>query len=40
MNKHTQLPARLYDIRKRVEEYARGYGLDFYDTVFEVLGFD
>ena len=40
MNKHTQLPARLHDIRKRVEEYARGYGLDFYDTVFEVLGFD
>jgi stage V sporulation protein R len=41
MNKHhAQLPAHLHDIRQRVEGYARGYGLDFYDTVFEVLGFD
>jgi stage V sporulation protein R len=34
------LPPRLHDIRRRVEGFARGYGLDFYDTVFEVLGFD
>jgi stage V sporulation protein R len=40
MDKHTHLPAHLYDIRKRVEGYAREYGLDFFDTVFEVLGFD
>src|SRR5512132_2112552 len=40
MHKHTHLPARLHDIRQRVEAYAREYGLDFYDTVFEVLGFD
>src|SRR5512137_249707 len=40
MEKHTHLPARLHDIRTRIEAYARGYGLDFYDTVFEVLGFD
>src|SRR5664279_4328542 len=36
----THLPAHLHDIRQQVEGYARGYGLDFYDTVFEVLGFD
>src|SRR5512144_3428059 len=40
MHKHTHLPARLHDIRVQVEGYARGYGLDFYDVVFEVLGFD
>ncbi|HZY01989.1 MAG TPA: SpoVR family protein [Anaeromyxobacteraceae bacterium] len=34
------LPARLHDIRVQVEGYARGYGLDFWDVVFEVLGFD
>jgi stage V sporulation protein R len=34
------LPPHLHDIRRKVEEYARGYGLDFYDTVFEVLGFE
>ncbi|HEY6105959.1 MAG TPA: SpoVR family protein [Anaeromyxobacteraceae bacterium] len=34
------LPARLHDIRVQVEGYARGYGLDFHDVVFEVLGFD
>ncbi len=36
----TSLPAHLHDIRKRIEEHARGYGLDFYDVIFEVLGFD
>jgi stage V sporulation protein R len=40
MEKHTHLPARLHDIRVRIEAYAREYGLDFYDTIFEVLGFD
>ncbi|HET6922254.1 MAG TPA: SpoVR family protein [Anaeromyxobacteraceae bacterium] len=40
MNRHTQLPARLHDIRTRVEKYARDYGLEFYATVFEVLNFD
>jgi stage V sporulation protein R len=38
--KNTSLPAHLYDIRKKVEGYAREYGLDFYETIFEVLGFD
>jgi stage V sporulation protein R len=38
--KQTHLPAHLHDIRVQVERYAREYGLDFFDTVFEVLGFD
>ncbi len=40
MDHKTQLPAHLHDIRKRVEGYAREYGLDFFDTIFEVLNFD
>ena len=40
MDRKTQLPAHLYDIRKRIEAYAKEYGLDFFDTVFEVLKFD
>ena len=39
-HKHTSLPPRLHDIRKQIEGHARAFGLDFYDTVFEVLGFD
>src|SRR5512135_508437 len=39
-NQSTNLPAHLYDIRQKVERHARDYGLDFYDTVFEGLGFD
>jgi stage V sporulation protein R len=37
---HAHLPAHLHDIRKRVEGYARECGLDPFDTIFEVLGFD
>jgi stage V sporulation protein R len=40
MHRTTQLPPHLYDLRRRIEGYARGFGLDFYDTVFEVLDFD
>ncbi len=40
MTKHTSLPAHLHDIRVQIERYAREYGLDFYETIFEVLGFD
>jgi stage V sporulation protein R len=39
-HKHTSLPPHLHDIRKQIEGHARAFGLDFYDTVFEVLGFD
>ncbi len=38
--KQTHLPAHLHDIRVQVERYAREYGLDFFETVFEVLDFD
>jgi len=34
------LPAHLHDMRRQIEAHARGYGLDFWDVVFEVLGFD
>jgi stage V sporulation protein R len=36
----TSMPAYLRDIQKQVEEYARGYGLDFFPTVFEVVSYD
>jgi stage V sporulation protein R len=39
-NKSTALSPHLADIRKEVEGYAREYGLDFYETIFEVVGFD
>lgn len=34
---HRQLPAELREIQLRTEDYARNYGLDFYETIFEVL---
>ena len=42
MNEHkdTRLPPHLRDIQREIEGYARGYGLDFYETSFEVLGYD
>jgi stage V sporulation protein R len=40
VERSAQLPAHLHDIRKRVEGYARECGLDPFDTIFEVLGFD
>src|SRR5207248_645888 len=30
----------LRDLKSQIEEYARGYGLDFYDTIFEVVDAD
>lgn len=36
----TQLPAYLRDIQLQVEEVARGYGLDFFPTIFEVVAYD
>ncbi|MCK5690877.1 SpoVR family protein, partial [Myxococcota bacterium] len=35
-----RLPENLEAIRVKVEGYARDYGLDFYDTIFEVLSYD
>lgn len=34
------LPAQLAEIQGRIAEYARGYGLDFYPTIFEVVDHD
>jgi stage V sporulation protein R len=34
------LPPRLADIKKEVEAYARQFGLDFFDTIFEVLTYE
>jgi stage V sporulation protein R len=39
-DKSTALPPHLADLRKEIEGHARGYGLDFYETIFEVVGFD
>ena len=33
----TRLPAELRQLQQEIEGYARGFGLDFYETVFEVL---
>src|SRR2546423_5808274 len=34
---NTNLPADLQALKDEIEGYARGYGLDFYETIFEVL---
>src|SRR6185295_15961662 len=34
------LPSYLADIQRQMEGYARGYGLDFYPTIFEVVDYD
>jgi stage V sporulation protein R len=34
------LTARLYDLKQEIEGYARNYGLDFFETIFEVLNYD
>ncbi|MBI5511187.1 MAG: SpoVR family protein [Deltaproteobacteria bacterium] len=34
------LPAHLEKIRAQVERYARDFGLDFYDTIFESVSYD
>lgn len=36
----TRLPPYLRDIQKQVEEQARGYGLDFFPVLFEVVSYD
>src|SRR6185436_5934193 len=39
MHRSTTLPAYMYDVQKEIEAYAREYGLDFFETVFEVLDY-
>src|SRR4051812_36291614 len=34
------LPKYLADMQREVEGYARDYGLDFFDTIFEVLDYE
>jgi stage V sporulation protein R len=34
------LPPELRELQLEIEEYARGFGLDFYETIFEVLDYD
>ena len=35
-----RLPADLETLRQTIEGYAKDYGLDFYDVIFEVVTFD
>jgi stage V sporulation protein R len=37
---HHPLPKQLAEIQARIEEYARGHGLDFFPTFFEVVDAD
>lgn len=37
---NTALPAYLRDEQDKIEEYARGYGLSFFPTAFEILPYD
>src|SRR5512146_2811084 len=39
MPRATSLPAYLADMQREIEGYAREYGLDFFETVFEVLDY-
>src|SRR5689334_13910954 len=40
MSTEHDLPADLRDLQRETEQHARDYGLDFYDTIFEVLDYD
>lgn len=42
MKKHfdTSLPPHLRALKEEIEAHARGYGLDFYETIFEVVDAD
>src|SRR6476620_5695520 len=39
MPRATSLPAYLADMQREIEGYARAYGLDYFDTIFEVLDY-
>ncbi|MBI5496610.1 MAG: SpoVR family protein [Deltaproteobacteria bacterium] len=36
----TALPPHLRDVQEEMKGHARSFGLDFFDTIFEVIGFD
>ncbi len=37
---HRPLPADIRDVQAEMEEYARSYGLDFFDTIFEMVDYE
>ena len=37
---NTNLPPHLRVLKDEIEAYARGYGLDFFETIFEVVDAD
>jgi stage V sporulation protein R len=37
---HRELPTEIREIQLRMEEIARGYGLDFFETIFEMLDYE
>ncbi|MEZ5939979.1 MAG: SpoVR family protein [Planctomycetaceae bacterium] len=37
---HRELPAEIRDIQLQMEEIAAGYGLDFFETIFEMLDYE
>src|SRR5947199_4038602 len=37
---NTDLPPHLRSLKEEIEGYAHGYGLDFYETIFEVIDAD
>ena len=37
---NTNLPPDLRTLKEEIEGYARGYGLDFFETIFEVIDAD
>ncbi len=37
---NTNLPTHLRLLKEEIEGYARDYGLDFYETIFEVIDAD
>ena len=39
MSSTSTLPPDLSEMQRQIEDYARGYGLDFFETVFEVLDY-
>src|ERR1700753_983351 len=40
MHTDTTLPSDLADLQVQIEEYARGHGLDFFPTIFELVDSD
>ena len=37
---HRPLPAEIAEIQKEMEKHAKGYGLDFFKTIFEMVDYE